>query len=221
MGKSEPGPAVEAAPEPRTRTRTRCWFLLRRRPRAAAPHQPLCAPADISVTSATSHKPRRLPEHAHASHLRLKPDRDPALRWPYIPVVRVSPPRPASSAGLSRRALRARRGRGGGGGGAAVRRSRQENKSRGSEKLRMLTSNSLHTESWLHLSHAIQPLNDGPGFQTKRGGEKEKKKKKKKKTKFKKKEEIHTRFPVAVTRATAALAEEEPRTPVLQLLSIT
>ena len=40
-----------------------------------------------------------------------------------------------------------------------------------------LTSNSLHTESWLHLSHAIQPLNDGPGKKKK----KEKKKKKRKK----------------------------------------
>lgn len=68
----------------------------------------------------------------------------------------------------------------------------------------MLTSNSLHTESWLHLSHAIQPLNDGPGFQTKKGG----KKKKKKKSKFKKKKEIHTRFPVARTPATAAPRRE-------------
>lgn len=65
----------------------------------------------------------------------------------------------------------------------------------------MLTSNSLHTESWLHLSHAIQPLNDGPGLQTKKKGGKEKKKKK---TKFKKKKEIHTRFPVALAPATAA-----------------
>lgn len=60
-----------------------------------------------------------------------------------------------------------------------------------------LTSNSLHTESWLHLSHAIQPLNDGP--------KKEKKKEKRKKSS---KKEIHTRFPLALTQATAAPRRE-------------
>lgn len=42
-----------------------------------------------------------------------------------------------------------------------------------------LTSNSLHTESWLHLSHAIQPLNDGPGIQ-KRKKKRQKRKKRRK-----------------------------------------
>lgn len=62
--------------------------------------------------------------------------------------------------------------------------------------LDVLTSNSLHTESWLHLSHAIQPLNDGPGiFNKKKKKKKGGKKKKKKEIKLKKKKEIHTRFP--------------------------
>ena len=65
-----------------------------------------------------------------------------------------------------------------------------------------LTSNSLHTESWLHLSHAIQPLNDGPGKK------KKKEKKRKKERKKSSKKEIHTRFPLARTQATAAPRRE-------------
>lgn len=54
-----------------------------------------------------------------------------------------------------------------------------------------LTSNSLHTESWLHLSHAIQPLNDGPwNNQKKKKGEK--KEKKRRKSSKKKERNPHT-----------------------------
>lgn len=70
----------------------------------------------------------------------------------------------------------------------------------------VLTSNSLHTESWLHLSHAIQALNDGP-------------ENKKKKKEIKQKKEIHTRS--TRSHRQLPLAENEPRAPVLQLLSIT
>lgn len=47
-----------------------------------------------------------------------------------------------------------------------------------SRVLDALTSNSLHTESWLHLSHAIQALNDDPGNKKRKGGEKRKKRRK-------------------------------------------
>ena len=76
-----------------------------------------------------------------------------------------------------------------------------------------LTSNSLHTESWLHLSHAIQPLNDGSVK------EKRKKKEKKERNQVKKKS-THASHSLS-HRQMLPLAENEPRAPVLQLLSIT
>lgn len=76
-----------------------------------------------------------------------------------------------------------------------------------------LTSNSLHTESWLHLSHAIQPLNDGPK------NYKKKKKKKKERNRVKKKS-THASHSLSHSQL-LPLAENEPRAPVLQLLSIT